>query len=86
MSGVKNSRKQAVRNAFLRAGLHTPPGAIVHALRGRGIDVGEAVVWRVRLEMLKHAAGAWRAPIFRPVPTPAVQRRPGGFPGRRGGR
>ena len=74
--------KRAVRNAFYRLGMHAPSKAVVQALREQGIVVNEELVRQVRFEMLKENSGARAGKATRPVRSPAVRRRPQGFPKR----
>jgi hypothetical protein len=78
------SKKQAIRNAFYRLGMHTTPKAVVHALAQLGALVDEDLVRLVRIELLKKTTEG-RSPDV-PVPPPVVRRCPQGFPGRRGNR
>jgi hypothetical protein len=78
-------KKQAIRNAFFRLGLHATPKAVIHALSKQGIQVDEQLARQVRIELLKETAGARVGKAARPVPSPAVRRRPQGFRGRRKG-
>jgi hypothetical protein len=73
-------KKRAIRNAFFRLGLHTPPKGIVDALAQQGIQVNEQLVRQVHFELLKETTEARTATVHRPVPPPAVRRRPQGFP------
>jgi hypothetical protein len=77
-------KKRAIRDAYVRLGLHATPKAVVHALAQQGVLVDEELVRRVRFGMLKESTGAGVGKVARPVPSPAVRRRPKGFPGRRG--
>jgi hypothetical protein len=78
------SRKaQAIRNAFFRLGLHTTPKAVAHALAEQGVQVSEELVRQVRIEMLKDTPGTRVGKVSRPVTSPAVRRKPKGFPRRR---
>jgi hypothetical protein len=74
--------KRAIRNAFFRLGLHATPKAVAHALSGQGVEVDEEPVRQVRFEMLKENTGARAGKATRPVRSPAVRRRPQGFPKR----
>jgi hypothetical protein len=76
--------KQAVRNAFFRLGLHTPPKGVVHALNEQGIQVDELLVQQVQFEMLKETTGARIGKASRPVTSPAMRRRPKAFPEKQG--
>jgi hypothetical protein len=76
------STKRAIRNTLYRLGLHTTPKAVVHALAQQGIRVGEELVRQVRFEMLNDSTVERFAGVSRPVPSPAVRRRPQGFPRR----
>jgi len=73
-------KKRAIRNAFFRLGLHATPKAVAHALWQQGIQVDEQLVRRVHFELLKETTEARTAKVHRPVPPPAVRRRPQGFP------
>ena len=73
-------KKRAVRNAFFRLGLHTTPKAVVHALRERGVQVDEELVRQVRIELVRETTGARVGKASRLVSSPAVRRRPQGFP------
>jgi hypothetical protein len=82
---MRSTKKQAIRNALLRLGLHTPAKGIVEALAQEGIQVDEQLVTQVCFEMLKDSTVARIVTVSR-VPSPTVRRRPQGFPGRQGGR
>jgi hypothetical protein len=73
-------KKRAIRNALYRLGLHTTPKAVAHALWQQGIQVDEQLVRQVHFELLKETTKARTAKVHRPVPPPAVRRRPQGFP------
>jgi hypothetical protein len=75
-------QKRAIRNALFRLGLHATPKAVAHALAQQGVQVDEECVRLVRFEMLKETTGGRLTEVPRPVPAPAVRRRPQGFPGR----
>jgi hypothetical protein len=77
-------KKRAIRNAFFRLGLHTTPKAVVQASAQQGIVVDEELVRLVRLVPLKERTAGRFAEVPRPVPSPAVRRRPQRFPSRRG--
>ncbi len=77
-------KKRAIRNALHRLGLHTTPKGVVDALAQQGVRVDEPLVRQVRLEVLKEGTEARVGKAPKPVPSPAVRRRPQGFPGRRG--
>jgi hypothetical protein len=76
---MRPGKRQAIRLAFSRLGLHTTPQGIVAALAQQGVQVDEGLVRQVRFEVLK---GRTRRGISRarPVPPQAVRRRPRGFP------
>jgi len=76
------STKRAIRNTLYRLGLHTTPKAVVHDLAQQGLRVSEELVRQVRFEMLNETAGERFALVSRPVPSPAMRRRPLGFPRR----
>jgi hypothetical protein len=78
-------KKQAIRNALFRLGMQATPKCIVDALAQRGIQVVEEIVRQVRFQMLKETTGAKVGKSSRPVPSPAVRRRPQGFPRRHQG-
>lgn len=73
-------KKQAIRNALFRFGLHATPKGIIDALAQQGVQVNEQVVRAVLIEMLKETTGTRVARGSRPVPSPAVRRVPKGFP------
>jgi hypothetical protein len=75
-------RRRAIRSAFGRLGLHTTPKAVVQALTKQDIHVDEQLVREVRCEMLKERTRAKLGKQSRPVLSPAVRRRPQGFPKR----
>ena len=72
--------RRAIRNALYRLGLHATPKAVVHALRQQGIQVDEELVRQVRIELVGETTGARVGKASRPVSSPAVRRRPQGFP------
>jgi hypothetical protein len=74
--------KRTIRNAFFRLGLHATPKAVAHALAQQGVQVDEEFVRRVRFEMLKESTGARNTEVPGALPSPAVRRRPQGFPRR----
>jgi hypothetical protein len=74
--------KRAIRNTLYRLGLHTTLKAVVQVLALQGIHVGEELVWQVRFEMLNETARERIARLSRPVSSPALRRRPQGFPRR----
>jgi hypothetical protein len=78
-------KKRAIHYAFFRLGLHTTPKAVVHALREQGIQVDEELVRQVRIKLVKETNGARIGKSTKPVPSPAVRRRPQGFPERHQG-
>jgi hypothetical protein len=73
-------KKRAIRNAFHRLGLHATAKAVVHALAQQGIRVNEQIVRQAKFELVKETTGARVAKVSRPVTSPAVRRRPQGFP------
>jgi hypothetical protein len=75
------NKKQAIRNAFFRLGLHTTPKCVVDALAQQGVQVDAELVRRVRFEMLRKDTRRATAPP-RPVPVSSTRRRPKGFPRR----
>jgi hypothetical protein len=77
-------KKRAIRNTLFRLGLHATPKAVVNALREQGVPVDEKLVRQVRFEMLKENTGGRAGKASRPAPSPAVRRRPQGFPRRAG--
>ena len=76
-------KKRAIRHTFFRLGLHTTPKNIVDALAQQGVLVDEELVRQVRFELLKKATQARAGELTRPGPSPAMRRRPQGFPGQR---
>jgi hypothetical protein len=72
--------RRAIRNAFFRLGLHAPPRAAVRFLGERGVQVEEELVRQVRIELVRETTGARVGKASRPVSSPAVRRRPQGFP------
>jgi hypothetical protein len=75
-------KKRAIRHALFRLGLHATPKAVADALAQQGVRVDEELVRQVRFELVKESTGARAADAHRPVPSPAVRRRPQGFPRR----
>ena len=75
-------KKRAIRNTFFRLGLQATPKGVVHVLAQQGVRVSEELVRQVRFEMLNETAGERIAGVSRPVPSPAVRRRPQGYPRR----
>jgi hypothetical protein len=75
-------QEAAIRNALRRLGLHATPKAVVQELMQQGIVVDEELVRQVRLDLLKGMTASGFAKVPRPVPPPAVRRRPQGLPGR----
>jgi hypothetical protein len=80
----KISKKQAIRNTFVRLGLHARPKEIVQALEQLGVQVDEGFARVVRVGLLKEATGRPVAKASGPVVSPVVRRCPKGFPRRRG--
>jgi NAD(P)H-dependent FMN reductase len=78
------SQATAIRNSLARLGMQASPKQVVAALAEFGIDVNEALVRQVRVEMLKQAAKSERQQVRTPqVERPQV-RRPPKVPPRRG--
>jgi hypothetical protein len=75
-------KKQGIKNAFHRLGLHATATAVVHALAQQGIVVDEELVRLVRLGLLKETTNSRFAKVAMPISSPAVRRCPQGFPGR----
>jgi hypothetical protein len=75
-------KRQAVRNALFRLGLHARPKEVAHALRQQGVLVTDELVRQVRFELLKETTRARARKVARPAPPPAVRRCPQGFPTR----
>ena len=75
-------KKGAIRNAFSPRPAHYAKG-VVNALAQQGVVVDEELVRQVKFELVKGTTGARVAKDSRPLPSPAVCRRPQGFPGRR---
>jgi hypothetical protein len=76
------SNTEAIRHALHRLGLHFPPKGIVAALAQQGIEVDEELVRDVRFEMLIEGIRSKVAKVPVRVKSPAVGRRPQGFPKR----
>jgi ribosomal protein S20 len=76
MQIARHIKKQAIRNALFRLGLHTTPKGVVHALAQQGIQVAEVLVKAVFVEILKETTRGRVAKVSRPVPLPAVRRCP----------
>lgn len=76
---MRPGKRQAIRNAFYRLGLHVTPKGVVHALAQQGILVDEQLVRQVRFEMLKQTTGERPTRVSRPTFSGPV-RRPQGFP------
>ena len=73
----KSSRTTAIQNALARLGMQASPKQVVAALAEFGIDVTEALVRRVKMEMLKRAAKTERQQMRTPqVKHPQVRRPP----------
>jgi hypothetical protein len=75
-------KKQAIRNAFHRLGLHAKPTEVVQVLALLGVQVDEELVRLVRIELLKRTPGGNSAKVSTLVKPPAVRRCPKGFPRR----
>jgi hypothetical protein len=73
-------RKRAIRNAFFRLGLHTPPKGIMDALAQQGIRVDEQLVRQVQFELVRETTEARIGKASRPVASPVVRRCQKGFP------
>ena len=82
--GAGTSKATAIRNTLERLGMQATPELVVAALARFGIDMAEALVRRVKVEMLKKAAqvGRHQAKAL-PAERPKVQRPPK-VPPRRG--
>jgi hypothetical protein len=74
--------KRAIRNAFYRLGLHATSKDVVDVLAQQSVQVTEVLVRQVRIELLKETTTERVGKVSRPVPSPAMRRRPQGFPGR----
>jgi hypothetical protein len=74
--------RRAIRNALFRLEPHATPKAVTHALAQQGVQVDEELVRRVRIELLKESTGARNTEVPGALPSPAVRRRPQGFPRR----
>ena len=80
------SKARAIQNALARLGMQASAQQVVAALAGFGIDVTDAQVGQVKVEMLKQAAKAERQQVRVPeVERPQV-RLPPKVPPRRGRR
>ena len=82
--GHGTSKRRVIQNALARLGMQASPKQVVAALAEFGIDVTEALVRQVRVEMLKQAAKVERQLVRTPqIERPQV-RRPPKLPPRRG--
>ena len=61
--GQGTSKRRAIQNALARLGMQASPKQVVAALAEFGIDVTEALVRQVKVEMLKRAAKAERQQV-----------------------
>lgn len=81
--GPGTSKTRAIQNALARLGMQASPEQVVAVLAGFGIVVNEALVRRVKVEMLKKAAKVERHQVRTPqVERPQVRRPPKVPPGR----
>src|SRR5262249_43350587 len=81
--GHGTSKKRAIQNALARLGMQASPKQVVAFLANFGIDVNEALVRRVKVEMLKQAARVQRQQVKVPNAVRSTVRRPAKVPPRR---
>ena len=81
--GHGTSRSRAIQNALARLGMQASPKQVVAALAEFGIDVTEALVRRVKMEMLKRVAQVKRQQMQIPIAGRSQVRRPPKVPPRR---
>jgi hypothetical protein len=74
---------RAIRNAVARLGMQASPKQIVAFLANFGIDVNEALVRQVKLDLLKQAARVERQRVKAPNIIRPTVRRPPKVPPRR---
>jgi hypothetical protein len=61
--GQGNNRARAIQNALARLGMQARPAQVVAALAEFGIDVAEALVRQVKMQMLKRVAQVERQQV-----------------------
>jgi NAD(P)H-dependent FMN reductase len=81
--GQGTSKTGAIQNALARLGMQARPAQVVAALAQFGIDVSEALVRQVKVDMLKQAAKSVRQQVRIPQVQPPKVRRPPKVPPRR---
>ena len=81
--GRSVSKTKAIQNTLARLGMQARTKEVVAALANFGIDVSEALVQRVKLEMLKETAKAERQRVKVPSAARRTVRRPPKVPPRR---
>ncbi len=81
--GAGTSKATAIRNTLERLGMQATPELVVAALARFGIDVAEALVRQVKVEMLKAAQVRRHHAKALPAERPKFQRQPK-LPPRRG--
>ena len=81
--GHGTSKKRAIQNALARLGMQASPKQVVAFLANFGIDVNEALVRQVKVEMLKQAARVQRQQVKVPNAVRSTVRRPRKLPSRR---
>jgi hypothetical protein len=79
----KSSKTRAIQNALDRLGMQASPEQVVGALAEFGIDVAEALVRQVKMQMLKRVAQAKRQQMQMPRAGRSQVRRPPKVPPRR---
>ncbi len=77
------SKTRAIQNTLGHLGMQASPKQIVVFLANFGIDVNEAFVRRVKVEMLKQAAKVERQQVKVPNAVRSTVRRPPKLPSRR---
>src|SRR5262245_39541637 len=81
--GPDTSKTRAIQNALARLGMQASPEQVVAAAAEFGIDVTEALVRQVKVELLKRAAKVERHQMRNPQVERPTVRRPPKLPPRR---
>lgn len=76
-----SSKEKTVADALFRLGMHARAEAVVQALAEQGVNVSEAVVTLVRLELLKKTTQPCGT-LPRPLTRTGFRHRPQGYPRR----
>ena len=77
------SKTTAIQNTLARLGMQASPKQVVAFLASFGIDVNEALVRQVKMDMLKQAAKVERQQVRTPQVERSQVRRPPKVPPRR---